>query len=219
MFCHRSRQETQKYHLSQSTMLWVQRRLHLSLVSIHYQGETICWQGEADFFKVLVELDLDNNKVQALSQLAQNIYLKHPLMLLKHLSVSYNNRTQNWLMEQMQVGGFSRRNRRNETPRFTSSRYNASPVYEAMTWYNVNDRYSKSRVTTTRWLWLEFSWWQIQTSDDICASCSRCMYSFGEVCLFQAKVGQHVQMPKNKLNCGCCIKSDECEIAESEIWE
>ena len=77
---------------------------------------TICWQGKADFFRVLAELDPDNYKVQALSQLEQNIYLKHPLMSLKHLSVSYICLTQKWLMEQVQVGGFSRRNRRNEHP-------------------------------------------------------------------------------------------------------
>ena len=109
------------------------------------------WQGKADFFKVLAELELDpdNDKVQALSQHVQNIYLKHPLMSLKHLSVSYICLTQNWLMEQMQVGGFSRRNRCNEPPPLHFIQLYCEPSLRGNDL--VQWRYSKSRVTSTCW--------------------------------------------------------------------
>ena len=141
MFCHRSRQETQKYHFPQSTMLWVQRRLHLPLVSIHYRGRrhwTICWQGKADFFKSVGRTwprqwqstgtfkaraeHLSEAPINVIEALVCQLYLPHT-ELTNGANASW------WLFKKKQAQWAP-------LPSFTSSSYNASPVYEAMTWYN-----------------------------------------------------------------------------------
>ena len=92
----------------------------------------------------------------------------------------------------MQVCGLiSRRNRRNLRGIPTKASLHPALLwayYQAMNWYN--DVIPNPGLTTTCWLRLEFSWLQIQTSDDIFASCSWCSYSFGEVWLFKIKVDQ-----------------------------
>ena len=203
-------------------MVWVRWRLHLSLVSIHGGDDTgqFAGKGKLTFLKVLEELDSDNDKVHALSQLVEEEQLSEATInviesfvcqiYLPRTELTYVADASSWLFKKKraQSEGFPHKS-------FIPSSFIMSllPGNELVQW-----RHSKSRVTTTCWLRLEFSWLQIQTSDDIFASCSWCSYSFGEVWLF--KVNNVCMISKNKLKCTefcwCSIKSDECKYAECE---
>ena len=100
---------------------------------------TICWQGKADFFFLSVgriwprqwqSTGTFKARAEHLSEAPINVIEALVCQLyLPHTELTNGANASWWLFKEKQVQWAP-------LPSFTSSSYNASPVYEAMTWYN-----------------------------------------------------------------------------------